>query len=763
MISILTRGRRVSYKHLGVCVTYLCIACYLTVAAISFNSTDPSWFYTSTSAHPVCNWGGTVGAYCAALLFFLCGEAALLIIPFFIFLARMVIAPLALKYEWDRIAAWFILIMATSLMMKLCARSLFFDVLPGGALGVLLYSSLSLYFDRIALLLLAGTLMGATLLLITRLALFYAIYNGAKCIVWCILYKHLAYGALYTMKYGITFIHITCYKTFSIVHRMIVGSDATHVLSPHTGTLEQIIQEELGIGTAEDESFWQAYTTLKAHEPQEHSSSPVDTPERVESFMKEPTVDIMSFKTPVEYELPFVETLFNKIEGKKEQTVKDKNESQLLAHILEEKLERFGVRGKVLSIHSGPVITLFEYEPHIDSKISKIIALEDDLTLALQAMSIRIIAPIPGRSVVGFEVANKHRKSVLFSHMVRSKAFKEFSGVLPLVLGENVVGEPLIVDLVTMPHLLVAGSTGSGKSVGLNAILMSLLCKLKPNALKLILIDPKRLEFAAYADTPHLLFPIVTDPKSVAPILKWVVHTMEQRYSDMARCNVRNIFDYQKLAAQNNAHMPMPFIVVIIDELSDLMMTAGKEIEDLIARIAQMARAAGIHMIVATQRPSVDVITGLIKVNFPSRIAFKVISKIDSRTILDCNGADKLLGKGDMLFLDSSSRLQRVHGAYVHDEEIRSLVQYSKQQQKVEYVDLRNEFFEKNNINSDLDDDLYKDIVTYIESIDEVSISLLQRKFKIGYNRSARIIDMLESRGLIMACHGGKMRKVIRS
>jgi DNA segregation ATPase FtsK/SpoIIIE, S-DNA-T family len=435
---------------------------------------------------------------------------------------------------------------------------------------------------------------------------------------------------------------------------------------------------------------------------------------------------------------------------------------KMMATVLEEKLERFGVRGRVTSIKVGPVITLFEYQPEIDSKISKIIALEDDLALALQALSIRIIAPIPGRSVVGFEVSNKQRRNVYLGDVLKSSDFKNFVGNLPLVLGQDSIGTTVIVDLAVMPHLLVAGSTGSGKSVALNTMLVSLLCKNSPDVLKLILIDPKRLEFASYADIPHLLVPIVTDPRKAALVLKWVVKTMEERYATMEACNVRNIFDYHELARADNQKPPMPFIVIMIDELSDLMMTAPKETEDLIARITQMARAAGIHMVVATQRPSVDVITGLIKVNFPSRISFRVTSKIDSRTILDCNGADKLLGKGDMLFLDSSSRLKRAHAAFVSDKEIEKLVNHIRNQQQVHYIDPAADFVTHVQDDNDVDDQLYHDVLRFIESVDEVSISLLQRKFRIGYNRSARIIDKLESQGIIMQEPGGKTRKVIR-
>jgi S-DNA-T family DNA segregation ATPase FtsK/SpoIIIE len=442
-------------------------------------------------------------------------------------------------------------------------------------------------------------------------------------------------------------------------------------------------------------------------------------------------------------------------------------ELQERAQVLQDKLKRFGVNGEVVAIKRGPVVTVFEYQPDIDTKLSKIIVLEDDLAMALQAMSIRIIAPIPGRSVVGFEVSNTTRHDVLFSQITRSSAYTQFSGSLPLVLGKDTIGDAVVVDLARMPHLLIAGSTGSGKSVALNAVLISLLCKLSPDDLKLILIDPKRLEFAAFTDIPHLLFPIVTSPVYAAPVLRWVVQEMEDRYEKMAQCGARNISDYNQRITNSNefdeALKALPYIVVVIDELADLMITAGRDIEDLITRITQMARAAGIHMIVATQRPSVDVITGLIKANFPSRISFRVASRIDSRTILDTMGADRLLGRGDMLFLDAAtSQLKRVHGAYVSDKEIEQVADHIRKQRKVEYLDMQQAMGLQGQDVATIDDVLYKDVREFLDEIDEVSISLLQRKFRIGYNRSARIIEMLEAQGLIMPQDGGKTRKVIR-
>lgn len=437
-----------------------------------------------------------------------------------------------------------------------------------------------------------------------------------------------------------------------------------------------------------------------------------------------------------------------------QQTDKNTHHAQNKAHVLEEKLLRFGIKGNVTSITVGPLVTLYEYQPHIETKISKIIAREDDLALALQAISLRIIAPIPGKSVVGFEVAHAERTAVYFSSLYES-SLKKFQGHLPLLLGQNTVGVAVTVDLLTMPHLLVAGSTGSGKSVALNTMLISLLCYAKPEELKLILIDPKKLEFSVYDELPHLLFPIVTEPERAIAVLRWAVKTMNERYERMSKVGVRQAKEYHAV------YHDMAPIVIVIDEFADLMITTGKEIEELIVRLAQMARAAGIHIILATQRPSVDVITGLIKVNFPARIAFKVTSKIDSRTIIDTMGADKLLGKGDMLFLDNQGMITRIHGAYISDAEIASVVKQIKKYGSPVYETIDETLYIQDTDIDESDKQIFDEIVQYVRQCDEISISLLQRKFRIGYNRSARMMDTLESRGIILPSDGGKMRKVL--
>jgi S-DNA-T family DNA segregation ATPase FtsK/SpoIIIE len=362
---------------------------------------------------------------------------------------------------------------------------------------------------------------------------------------------------------------------------------------------------------------------------------------------------------------------------------------------------------------------------------------------------------------------------VMFGDIIGSNGLAGSTAHLPLALGVDIVGNPVIADLATMPHLLVAGATGAGKSVGMNVMLVSLLARVTPDKVRIILIDPKRLEFTPYADIPHLLFPIITNPAEVPPVLKWVAEEMELRYELMAQMGVRNIAEYHKLEPalcfakerEVGIHVHgMPYIVIMIDELADLIMVGGREIEMLIARIAQMARAAGIHMLVATQRPSVDVVTGLIKANFPSRIAFRVSTKIDSRTIIDSGGAEKLLGRGDMLYMSPSSMvgIQRLHGAYLTDKEIDSLTAYLKQERPASYFSLRQVVAQHSEQVEEYNDPLYDEVCQFIGTVDEISISLLQRKYRVGFNRSARLIEMLERDGYVAAAQGGKPRRVVR-
>ncbi len=433
------------------------------------------------------------------------------------------------------------------------------------------------------------------------------------------------------------------------------------------------------------------------------------------------------------------------------------------AHSIEVRFAEFGIQGTIKEVHPGPVVTMYEFEPASGIKLSKILTLSDDLALALKAQSIRVY-PIAGKSTIGIEVPNKKRQIVWLGEIIGSEKFHKSASYLTLCLGKDIYGNPFVADLAKMPHLLVAGATGSGKSVCLNTMILSILFKAKPQDVKLLLIDPKLLELSIYENIPHLMAPVVTDPKEASEALKKVIVEMERRYKLFASKGFRNIESFNRAVSPQER---IPYVVVFIDEFADLMFTAPSEVEHAVTRIAQMARAAGIHLVVATQRPSVDVITGIIKANFPARIAFQVTSRIDSRTILDTQGAEKLLGMGDMLFMLSGVKIIRVHGAYVSEEEVKEVVEYLRSQASPDYslfqsIQIPSEK-KDNGIEKGFErDELYEKVIEYASQVGEISISLIQRKFKIGYNRAARIMDILEEDGLVGPPQGaGKPRKFL--
>ncbi len=442
---------------------------------------------------------------------------------------------------------------------------------------------------------------------------------------------------------------------------------------------------------------------------------------------------------------------------------RDKNQSEdkIDEKTLEKILLDFGVEGNIKKVSRGPVVTLNEFEPAAGIKVSKIINLSEDIARNTSSESARI-ATIPGSNTIGIELPNSSRENVYLSEVISSTNFLKKEIKLPIALGKSISGIPIVGDLTSMPHLLIAGTTGSGKSVCINTIILSLLYKHKPEKCKFILIDPKMLELSTYEGIPHLLCPVITEAKRAASVLGWVVKEMESRYRLMTREGVRNIDGY------NSKHkLPMPYIVVIVDEMSDLMLVAGKEIEGYIQKLSQMARAAGIHIIMATQRPSVDVITGTIKANFPTRISFQVTSKIDSRTILGEQGAEQLLGKGDMLYMSSANKIVRIHAPYVSENEIEKINNFLRSQAEPDYVDEILNFADEKEANTNLldnenQDELYKTALEIVKSEGKASTSFLQRKLQIGYNRAARIIDMMEANGEVSkANHVGK-REVLK-
>jgi len=482
----------------------------------------------------------------------------------------------------------------------------------------------------------------------------------------------------------------------------------------------------------------------------------------IEEF-KKPTQEDLPFNTKItenkyKFKLPSIDYLKNPT---KKERGKNLNEEKIDENTLEKILLDFGVEGKVKKVSRGPVVTLNEFEPAAGVKVSKIINLSEDIARNTSSESARI-STIPGSNTIGIEIPNSSRENVYLSEIISSSNFIKKDIKLPVALGKSISGIPLVGDLYSMPHLLIAGTTGSGKSVCINTIILSLLYKHGPDKCKFILIDPKMLELSTYEGIPHLLCPVITEAKRAASVLGWVVKEMENRYRLMTRVGVRNIDGY------NSKHkLPMPYIVVIVDEMSDLMLVAGKEIEGYIQKLSQMARAAGIHIIMATQRPSVDVITGTIKANFPTRISFQVTSKIDSRTILGEQGAEQLLGKGDMLYMSSANKIIRIHAPYVSENEIEKINNFLRSQAEPDYVDEILNFADEkeigqNSLDNENQDELYNTALELIKSEGKASTSFLQRKLQIGYNRAARIIDMMEANGIVSkANHVGK-REILK-
>ena len=537
--------------------------------------------------------------------------------------------------------------------------------------------------------------------------------------------------------------------------------------------------------------------------------SPVATPGPAE--VAELELDTLGTGRPEDtsdYQLPDAEELLSEPSGVLARVTDEELKAQ--SEILSKALLSFGIEGKVTEVRPGPVVTMYEFEPAPGTKVARIVNLADDLALAMKAISLRIVAPIPGKSVVGIEVPNAQRETVSMKEVATSDAFTRARSKLTLALGKDIFGVPVTADLKTMPHLLVAGATGAGKSVSLNTMLISILLSARPHEVKLLLIDPKMLEFQTYDGIPHLLRPVITDPKSAARGLSWVVQEMERRYKLLAEAGVRNIDSYnrkvagaqglvgdsgpetkpdqpelpiqflseeERLAAGETAAPegspgsltppptppePLPYIVVMIDELADLMMVAPKDVEDKIARLAQMARASGIHLVLATQRPSVDVLTGLIKANFPARIAFQVSSKTDSRTILDANGAEALLGRGDMLYLASGTgRLMRIHGSFVSDDDVRQVVEFVKKQAMPSYNQELQSLKQEEAREEEAQDEVYEQAKDLVLSTGQASASLIQRRLRVGYPRAARMIEQMEAEGLVGAAGRDGRREVI--
>lgn len=466
-----------------------------------------------------------------------------------------------------------------------------------------------------------------------------------------------------------------------------------------------------------------------------------------------------------QYEFPEIALMKQNIKGMLER--EDRHEIIENAKKLEETLQSFGVEARVIHVSKGPSVTRYELQPKAGVKVSRIVSLSDDIALSLAASGVRIEAPIPGKAAVGIEIPNKETTPVYLREVIEDRKFQKSTNKIAIALGKDISGETVVGDLSRMPHVLIAGATGSGKSVCINSLIISILYKYDPDQVRLLMVDPKVVELNVYNGIPHLLIPVVTDPKKAASALNWAVNEMTRRYQTFADCGVRNIEGFNELTKRKNELQKLPYIVVIVDELADLMMVSANEVEDYIARLAQMARAAGMHLVIATQRPSVDVITGVIKANIPSRISFAVSSAIDSRTILDSGGAEKLLGKGDMLYYPvGEQKPKRVQGAFISEEEVEAIVSRIKMPlDKVAYdEEILQHIEQAREMEEDAEetDELFEEAVRVVTEAQQASTSLLQRRMRIGYNRAARIMDALEERGVISSRDGTKPRQVLR-
>ena len=530
-------------------------------------------------------------------------------------------------------------------------------------------------------------------------------------------------------------------------------------------------------------SVWEIVT--KHRERRKRTKKTAVAHQRIKSMPKVKIVEPLVEKgpSPEQERFPFMHTPGNFMlpstdllsDPPPKQDVSVQRESlEMNARRLERKLNDFGVQGEVMEILPGPVITMYEFKPAAGVKISKVAGLADDLALTLRAQSIRIVAPIPGKAAIGIEIPNSRREMVFLKDILLSSAYRETKSRLPIALGKDITGGPVVTDLARMPHLLVAGATGAGKSVSINTMIQSLVFKADPETVRFLMVDPKRIELSEYQGIPHLLHPVVTQAKDATRVLKWAVREMERRYMLLGEMGVRNIDSYNRKIAktppappdgQENGpvHGHLPYIILVIDELADLMMVSSKEVEESIIRLAQMARASGIHLIVATQRPSVDVLTGIIKANFPARISFQVSSKVDSRTILDAVGAEHLLGEGDMLFMPPGvGRVTRIHGAFLSEEDIKAVCDFLKKQKEPEYDKsvLSEVEKESSEIEDEELDEKIDEAIDVVIQTGQASISMIQRRLRVGYNRAARMIEYMEREGIVGPSDGVRPRDV---
>jgi S-DNA-T family DNA segregation ATPase FtsK/SpoIIIE len=752
-----TLSRRIS-EFVGVAL--FALALIWLISLVTHDPADPVWFFTTDASRPPANFVGRVGAFLSELSFQLLGYAAYLI--------PAVTAVVGWHYFWCQTpdAAYTKL---TGVALLCGCSSAFLSLVfggtdvsgktfyAGGSIGRGIGLLMSEYLNRTGSLIVLLTMMMLAVILSTQFS-FGRMFATATANS-----QNLSARGIGALRAWIE------RRRKEHARREVIAKHAKPVV---TGARAG----RAAAGASEsNEPPARAARAIEPDAPQPAPARPPVPPVVARKKAEPAPLPLAEApKAPAQrkhgaFTLPPVSLL----DAPKAERKIDERELMDAAHLLAEKCREFSVEGQVAQIHPGPVVTTFEFKPEAGVKYSKVTGLADDLCLAMQAESV-LIDRIPGKSTVGIQIPNPNREAISLRELLESDAYQRSASKLTLALGKTIHGEPYVTDLATMPHLLIAGSTGTGKSVGLNAMLTSILYRATPDDVRMIMIDPKRLELGMYEEIPHLLSPVVVDPKKAANALRWAVREMEERYKTLAAEGVRNIEQYnrnvrlvlQERGGQDeDAPKPLPFIVVVIDELADLMMVASNEVEESIARLAQMARAVGIHLILATQRPSVDVITGLIKANLPSRISFRVSSKIDSRTILDSNGAEQLLGRGDMLFLPpASSRSIRLHGPYISEQESARLASFLRKQGKPVFDETITAEEEGKTGPGGLEfekDDLYDEAARIVVSSGQVSISYLQRKLRIGFSRAARLVDMMEAEGLVSPGAGGKPREVL--
>ncbi len=770
-----TVSRRVS-EFVGVALFAAALIWIISLA--SYEPSDPVWFF-STGAHAApANFAGRVGAFLAELSFQLFGYASYLIPALLVVVGWNYFWCRSLDAAATKATGAALLFGCLSTFLSLVFGTL--DVSgkafrAGGYAGDFLAKELSEYLNRTGSLIVILTLIFLSVIMSTQFSFgrfFGAIFAAVRSAIvrgWESFQEWREERRREQQRREVIAKHTK--KGAAAPQPPVVGGPSASSVDDPPKLAKPKAARKRDADDAEEAppaktSLWGSAKSFATPKPPKVAlpAPPLPLPD------PEPAAKAPAERRKGDYTLPPMALL----DAPKTQRKFDERELMERARLLEEKCREFNVDGAVVQIHPGPVVTTFEFKPNAGVKYAKVTNLEDDLCLAMQAESV-LIDRIPGKSTVGIQIPNQDREAISLRELLESEIYRRSASKLTLALGKTIHGEPYVADLATMPHLLIAGSTGAGKSVGINGMLTSILYRATPDEVRLIMVDPKRLELGMYEDIPHLLTPVVVDPKQAANALRWAVREMEERYKLLASEGVRNIEQFNRNMAQAIADKreapegkefkPLPFIVVVIDELADLMMVAGNEVEESIARLAQMARAVGIHLILATQRPSVDVITGLIKANLPARIAFRVASKIDSRTILDGNGAEQLLGKGDMLFLPpASSRFTRLHAPYISEQESARLASYLRKQGKPTYDETITQD-EKSATGPDgvefEKDDLYDEAARIVVSSGQASISYLQRRLRIGFSRAARLVDMMEMEGLVSPAVGGKAREVL--